>query len=144
MIYILDTDMITIAELRGSDAYRHLHSHVAQLSPNDELATTVITYEEQTRGWMAYIAKMRTLDGQVKAYAQLKRHLLNYFDFEVLDFSPAAAAKFQQLRAAKVRIGTADLKIAATTLSYNATLLSRNLRDFSQVPGLRVEDWSTP
>jgi tRNA(fMet)-specific endonuclease VapC len=34
-----------------------------------------------------------------------------------------------------------DLKIASIVLAHNAMLLSRNLRDFQQVPNLRVEDW---
>jgi tRNA(fMet)-specific endonuclease VapC len=34
-----------------------------------------------------------------------------------------------------------DLKIASIVLAHDATLLSRNLRDFQQVPNLRVEDW---
>jgi tRNA(fMet)-specific endonuclease VapC len=35
-----------------------------------------------------------------------------------------------------------DLKIAATAIANNATLLSRNLKDFNKVPGLKVEDWA--
>jgi tRNA(fMet)-specific endonuclease VapC len=35
-----------------------------------------------------------------------------------------------------------DLKIVAIVLAHEATLLSRNLADFGQVSGLRVEDWS--
>jgi tRNA(fMet)-specific endonuclease VapC len=34
-----------------------------------------------------------------------------------------------------------DLKIAAICLAHDATLLSRNLRDFEKVPDLRTENW---
>ncbi|MEO5802504.1 MAG: type II toxin-antitoxin system VapC family toxin, partial [Verrucomicrobiota bacterium] len=40
-----------------------------------------------------------------------------------------------------VRIGSMDLKIACIALAHDATLLTRNVNDFSQVPGLRVENW---
>jgi tRNA(fMet)-specific endonuclease VapC len=36
-----------------------------------------------------------------------------------------------------------DLKIAAIVLSRNALLLSKDLADFGQVPGLQVEDWTS-
>ena len=42
----------------------------------------------------------------------------------------------------RIRIGTMDLKIAAITIANNATLLSRNLKDFNKVTGLEVEDWA--
>jgi hypothetical protein len=34
-----------------------------------------------------------------------------------------------------------DLKIASIALVRNVLVLSANLRDFQQVPDLRVEDW---
>jgi tRNA(fMet)-specific endonuclease VapC len=37
-----------------------------------------------------------------------------------------------------------DLKIAAIVLAHDGMLLSRNLADFRQVIGLRVEDWTIP
>jgi tRNA(fMet)-specific endonuclease VapC len=55
-----------------------------------------------------------------------------------MDFDEPAAVAFQSLVRARVRIGTMDLKIAAVARSLNATLLSRNLKDFRKVPGLRV------
>ena len=41
-----------------------------------------------------------------------------------------------------IRIGAMDLKIASIALANNATLLSRNLKDFGKVPDLKVEDWA--
>lgn len=64
-----------------------------------------------------------------------------YAAWEVLPFDAAAADDFERLRKARVRIGSQDLKIASIALSRGALLLSANLRDFRQVPGLRVESW---
>ena len=49
---------------------------------------------------------------------------------------------FAELSKLRLHVGAMDLKIAAITLSQNGLLLSRNLKDFSRVPGLRVEDWT--
>src|SRR5437868_6619971 len=48
---------------------------------------------------------------------------------------PAAAAEFDRLRENKKlkKIGRADLLVAAITLANRATLVSRNLKDFSSV-----------
>ena len=42
----------------------------------------------------------------------------------------------------KVRIGTMDLRIAATAISNGLILLTRNTVDFERVPGLTLEDWT--
>ena len=39
-------------------------------------------------------------------------------------------------------MGRADLLIAAITLANRATLVTRNLKDFRQVPGLQIENWA--
>jgi tRNA(fMet)-specific endonuclease VapC len=56
-------------------------------------------------------------------------------------FDEAAARRFDDLRRQKLRIGSRDLKIAATALVNHALLLSANRTDFDRVPGLRVENW---
>jgi tRNA(fMet)-specific endonuclease VapC len=45
------------------------------------------------------------------------------------------------LEAIGSRIGPNDLLIAATALANDLTLVTHNVREFSRVLGLRVEDW---
>jgi tRNA(fMet)-specific endonuclease VapC len=139
---ILDTDHMSAIEWGGKDS-GVLRERLADVPP-DQVFTTIISYEEQMRGWMAYLARARNLAQQIEAYHRLRRHLDNYRQIAVLDFDERAAAEFQRLRQARVRIGTMDLKIAAVALSHDATLLSRNMADFSKVPALTVEDWTKP
>jgi tRNA(fMet)-specific endonuclease VapC len=60
----------------------------------------------------------------------------------VVPFDHANEAEYQQLRAQKTGVGTQDLKIAAVALTNHLILVSRNGRDFSRVPGIRLDDWS--
>jgi predicted nucleic acid-binding protein len=63
--------------------------------------------------------------------------------FNILPFNESAAAKFQELPSRlRQRIGTCDACITAIVLSVNGVLVTRNLRDFSQVPDLIIEDWT--
>jgi tRNA(fMet)-specific endonuclease VapC len=62
----------------------------------------------------------------------------------VIGYDNSATAKFAELRRARVRIGSMDLKLASIVLVHSGILVSRNLRDFRRVPGLRVEDWTLP
>jgi tRNA(fMet)-specific endonuclease VapC len=140
---ILDTDHMSVLERRERPAVDHLRSRLAQRPPS-EVMTTVISYEEQMRGWMVYIAQARSMTEQITAYGRLLSHLENYRRIPVLGFDEAAAMVFQRLRRRHRRVGTMDLKIAAIVLSREATLLSRNLSDFSQIPNLAVEDWTLP
>lgn len=138
---VLDTDHLSFLERRESPGSRILRARLDRLDTGSQ-ATTIVTYEEQSRGWLAYIARAMTLAQEVEAYAKLKLHLQSFRHILVLDFDQLAAAKYQQLRRLRTRIGTMDLKIAAIVLAQDATLLSRNLSDFRKVPELRVEDWT--
>ena len=93
-------------------------------------------------GCHTYITRARTSADLVRGYAMLARLLTDYSAIAVLPFDGAAAAVYDGLLAQRLRIGTMDLRIASIALSRSLTLLTRNLRDFQQVPGLVVEDWT--
>ena len=60
----------------------------------------------------------------------------------VLPFDTSAATVFDGLKTQRVRIATMDLRIASIAISRNLVLLTRNNRDFSQVPGLVTQNWT--
>jgi tRNA(fMet)-specific endonuclease VapC len=141
-MYILDTDHISLLEhVSYSPEAQRLRFRLAGLQPEERI-TTIITFEEQVRGWMTYLAQKRSLPHQVAAYRRLKGVLDRYLKLTVLEFDEAAAAEFERLQRLRIRIGTMDLKIAAIALAHDATVLTRNSKDFSRVPGLRFEDWA--
>lgn len=141
MIYALDTDHMSLLERAESGSGTRLLERLRQVAP-EQRGTTIISFEEQMRGWMGYLAKARQVAKQIEAYRRLHRQLDMYGQMVVLDFNETAATEFQRLSGARLRIGTMDLKIAAIVLAHDATLLSRNLRDFRQINGLKVEDWT--
>jgi tRNA(fMet)-specific endonuclease VapC len=75
------------------------------------------------------------------------RHALDRFvaPLAVADFNRAATGVYGKLRTTLEKkgqmIGGMDLLIAAHALSLNVRLVTHNVREFSRVPGLRVETW---
>jgi tRNA(fMet)-specific endonuclease VapC len=65
--------------------------------------------------------------------------------FASLPFDDAAADVYGPIRAdlatRGLLIGPNDLLIAAIALANNATLVTHNVREFSRVMGLNIEDW---
>jgi tRNA(fMet)-specific endonuclease VapC len=138
---ILDTDCLSLLERKSGAEFYRLSEKLAEFPP-DEIATTIITFEEQMRGWMAFLAKANTLEKQIPAYSKLERFLDNYRYIPILSFDEKAGSIFQQLKSQKIKVGTMDLKIASIAIARNALLISRNLSDYDQIPNLRVEDWT--
>ncbi len=108
---------------------------------NPAAGVAIITVEERMRGWLAVIAKEKSVLRQDVGYRELALLFEFYQQFEIVPFDEAAARQFDDLRRQKLRIGSRDLKIAVTALVNHALLLSANRSDFETVPGLRVENW---
>ncbi|SRR5579883_2476018 len=137
---VLDTDHLS--ELQHPHSSRGVPlAERLQQQGDRPIATTIVTAEEQLRGRLATINKRPAGPEQVMHYTKLIKLLEFLARWLILPFDQRAAQRFHDLRAAKIRIGTMDLKIAAIVLTHQWTLLSANLRDFRLVPGLSVEDW---
>ena len=139
-MYIFDTAHLSVLERGGVNAQR-LMRRLANVS-STQVAASIISYEEQMRGWLSYIAKVKTVEQQVEPYKQLKQQLTNYCAIPILEFDEQVAQEFQRLRKAYPRLGTMDLKIASIALVNKAVLLTRNSADFGQIAGLSIEDWT--
>jgi tRNA(fMet)-specific endonuclease VapC len=142
-MYLLDTDHLTILD-RGGQSAQMLLVKMSQVDPN-KIATTIISYEEQTRGWLNYITKAKStdLEAQVFAYSKLQRHLAKFRAATVIDFDLNSAQEFARIRRIYPRLGTMDLKIAAIAITTKSKLLTRNKSDFEKIDGLIFEDWTT-
>jgi tRNA(fMet)-specific endonuclease VapC len=112
-----------------------------RLSP-DDVATSIVSFHEQVQGWQAYVQRARTPEQVVRAYGKLEALWRWFLKMNVLSFGPAAQRRYSDLRPQCRRVNTMDLRIACVALATGSTLLTRNQRDFRQVPGLVVEDWS--
>lgn len=135
---LLDSDHLTILHYREHPGCGALENRL--LATGEQIGITVISIEEQMRGWLAEITKRHDVFQQISAYDRLIT-MMHFFRQFTSRLDEAAANEFARLKKLKIRVGTQDLKIAAITLANHALLLSANLRDFQKVPGLRVENW---
>lgn len=108
-----------------------------------EVGITIITKVEVLRGRIDYILKAETGINLLKAQELLFRTEELLSELSIVPVSQAASEQFDRLRAvSKLRkIGRADLLIASITLTNRATLVTRNIRHFKQIPGLRLVNW---
>jgi tRNA(fMet)-specific endonuclease VapC len=136
---ILDTDILSL--------FLHGHPRVIERHERetDEVAVTIISRIQLLQGRFATILK--AADGAELLRAQ-KWLDLTTRDLaaisKLVSIDDKAALEFDRLRQNKKlkKIGRGDLLIAAITLANRATLVTRNLKDFRQVPGLHVENWA--
>jgi tRNA(fMet)-specific endonuclease VapC len=139
VIYLLDTDHVSLSQ-RGHP----LVSARIQAAGPSQIAISVITVEEQLRGWLAAVRNATTPRARVTGYERLRMAVEYFASITLLDYTLQADALVTDLRRQGVRVGTQDLRIAAVALSHGATLVTRNGHDFRQVPGLTIVDWSLP
>jgi tRNA(fMet)-specific endonuclease VapC len=135
-LFVFDTDALSLL----CEGHPTLCARVA-LHPASELAK-VLSLEEHLTGWYTLVRRARGAEQLARAYQRLADATRFLAGMQILNFSEAAAARYEQLASLKLNIGKIDLRIAAVVLEAGATLVTRNVRDFHRVPGLPVEDWT--
>jgi tRNA(fMet)-specific endonuclease VapC len=137
----LDTDHISVLRQREQPACTNLELRLSALPPRD-VKVSVISFQEQAQGWLAWLRRAREAEPVLRGYRYLRDVLDYYSSMPLLPFEADAFAECTHWQRARIRIGTLDLRIAAIAKVAGIKLLSRNLRDFRKVPGLDVEDWT--
>ncbi|PSB43764.1 type II toxin-antitoxin system VapC family toxin [Chamaesiphon polymorphus] len=137
-MYLLDTDTLTHLHAGNTNVADRLRS-VA----DTEIGITIITKVEILRGRIDYLLKAESGESLLKAQELLFRTETLLNDLLIVPIERAASIEFDRLRdISKFRkIGRADLLIASITLANRSTLVTRNLRHFKQIPGIKVENW---
>jgi tRNA(fMet)-specific endonuclease VapC len=130
MPYLLDTNIV-------SDLVQHPQGRVAlriAQTGDDKVATSIIVACEMRYG--ASRKKSKRLSAQLET-------ILNAL--EIIPLESPTDHHYGELRArlelVGKPIGANDMLIAAHALALNYTLVTDNVREFSSVKGLRVENW---
>ena len=97
--FVLDTDIVSLLQ-RGN---RLVTAHVGSHSP-DEVATTVITVEEQLSGWYTLLRRAKTAMELVPGYERMSETVRFLSRLPILTFTERAATIYEQLRQQKPRI----------------------------------------
>ncbi|MFY9550281.1 MAG: type II toxin-antitoxin system VapC family toxin, partial [Thermoanaerobaculia bacterium] len=128
--YLLDTNTCVYAIKREARMVERLQSH----SP-DDFGISAVTLAEL---WFGAAKSSRPKPTRQSVDAFLR-------PFEILPFGSEAAGAYAETRLSLEKkgepIGERDLLIAATAISLKLTVVTHNLREFSKVPRLQVEDW---
>ncbi len=135
---LLDTDILTLL-FQGHAQVSH-----RMRAMEEDVATTVVTWIEVLKGRFEAIFKAADPQQLLQAQERLQHSQQQLATLPVISIDASAGKEFERLLRNKKlkKIGWGDLLIASITLAHNATLVTRNLRDFQQVPGLKTENWA--
>jgi len=112
--------------------------------PAKELALPIGVVEEMLRGRLNTIRQAESSRGTALlpgAYELFRRTVELLRPYRLLPYDGNADSLVAGWKKSRIKVGTHDMRIAASCIASNVTLVSRNRRDFDRLPGLRVEYW---
>jgi tRNA(fMet)-specific endonuclease VapC len=102
--FVLDTDIVSLLQ----HGHPTVAMHVGNCAPND-VATTIITVEEQLSAWYTLLRRAKTARELVPVYQRMSETIQFLSRLPVLTLTEAAADLYQGLRKQKPRTGRMDL-----------------------------------
>jgi tRNA(fMet)-specific endonuclease VapC len=134
-LYMLDTNICSfIMRERPASVLQRLQFATEQ---QNSIVISVITYYEMLLGTIGRNASPR--------HAALVEAFVSRLS-AILPWESAAAEQATRIRqdlgAKGILIGGNDTMIAGHALAAECVLVTNNTREFSLVPGLRIEDWT--
>ena len=130
MIYLLDTDTVSLIFRKNTSVIRNLIEH-----EDDEICISAISYAEVYYG----LEKK----GSEKLFSEVGSIVKK---LSIVDFDDSQSEIYGKIRVELEKEGTPlgdmDMLIAAAAISQDAVLVTHNIRHFSRIKGIKVEDWS--
>ena len=132
-MYLFDTNALSELAVRRPNPL--VYDRFFQTAPHLRFSSFVVLQE------LRYGASLHPQPDVV--WQKVEREILPFVRW--LEFEEAAALRAGHLQAELHRAGqlvdVEDIQIAATALSQDFTLVSRNTRHFERMPGLKLENW---
>ncbi|MEZ5799346.1 MAG: type II toxin-antitoxin system VapC family toxin [Nitratireductor sp.] len=121
-------------------------SHLLRF-PEGAVATRLRKIGEHKIALSAIVASELRYGAQKRGSAHLHELVSGVLEmFPVLAYEDAASIEYASIRDGLTRagelIGPVDMFIAAHARALGATLVTNNIREFSRVPELKLEDWT--
>jgi tRNA(fMet)-specific endonuclease VapC len=137
---VLDSDILTL----WTYDHKTVRERYDAVPHEETIGITAITRMEVLGGRTASVLKAADEEELRKAAKRLQQVEKMLEDFQVLHVDEAAIRHFETLRVNKKtrKMGRADMLIACIALAHDALLVTRNLKDYKDVPGLRTENWA--
>jgi len=132
MRYLLDTNICIYLINGASEKVRHR----LRKTPVGEVGISAVTLSEL---WFGVAHSARPEQNQ----AALTQFIMT---LDVLGYEAEAAEAYGRLRSELARkrkvVGSMDMMIAAHAIALGRTLVTNNLREFSRIDGLSLENWT--
>jgi tRNA(fMet)-specific endonuclease VapC len=93
-LWILDTDCLTLFQIRNAAILDRV-----QRIPPEQLATTIVSAEEQLRGRLLIVRRSENQQKLSRAYSHLQDAILFFQDIPILAFTPEAEIIYWELKA---------------------------------------------